>query len=479
MPSTTEVLAWKADAKRTLERGQQLSSWANDNLQQAAFVLNKQLLELIKDASTQLEAAKTRKTHLLSQVDNVRRTISEYINTYNLSIQNKLKPELLRLELVLKSLETIEVPSFLIPSEKGTVHHLSDFVSWLELDLLRENIDIHQENIAKVFAILLKEVADLKKDFASGSSKHSHTVKLYDSKVAEVKVLMNEATSKTPPKNRSNIIHTILKENKSLENELASVLKMLTNHYDQCCLAVEWNSTADEESLRVLQEDSMELPSVLKEVEAIHDIIENNCARAEQFVQQRIPSVNQVLNECEEWIEWCITFENERIVHALLLFISCKSITLNSSLDLEDDHNNGGNENEHKSFMRNSPIEEYAGVLEQLCRHYEQFKSVYQTHYLTELHHEQFVYPRQFLKQLDNYLNVQLRKLDDEERERRRAWLQKYGEYIPRLFYLPGEHEQPQVVQVLSEGLDEVESESSQESEAQLLELIKRFRVKT
>lgn len=480
MPSTNEVLAWKADAQRTLERGQQLSSRANDILQQASFLLNKQFLELINKASTQLEASKMKKTHFLSLVDNVTRTISEYINSYKLSIQNQLIPEVLRLDAVLKSLESVEVPHFLTPSEKDTVHHLSDFVSWQELNLLRTNIDVHQQNVAQIFSLLQKEVTKLKQSFTSGCTRHSQIVKQYELKVAEVKVLMSEAASKAPPKNRSNIIYTILKENKSLENELTSVLKMLTNHFDQCCLAVEWNSTTDDESLRVLQEDSMELTSVLKEVEAIHDIIENNCARADQFVQQRTPSIEHVIHDFEEWNDWCTSFEDERIIQILLLFLSCKSLTLNSSLDLGDEmgQNTNKKEDEVKSCMKNSPIKEYAGVLEQLCRHYEQFKSVYETHYLTELHHERFVYPRQFLKQLDNYLNVHLRRLDEEERERRRDWLQKFGEYIPLLFYLPGEANQPQVIQVISEGLEEIESEGSHESEAQLLELIKKYRVK-
>ena len=478
--SKDEVLAWKAEAQRTLERAQQLSSRANDSLQKASQLLNKQLLAKVNEATAQIDAAKLKNNQIQALVEDVKRNTTEYIQKYRQSIDKELMPELTRLDQVLNLLKQVEVPEFIILSEKRAVHHLSDFVSWEELDLLRANISIHRENCTKFFLLLLEKTTELGKKLHSGSVKHANTVKLYDSQVAEVTLLMNEAVNGTPPKNRSNLIHNILKENHSLEIELASVLKMLTNHYDQCCVAAHWDTIADKEDLQVLRKDSLELSSVLREMKAIQDIIENNYARADQFVEQRMPAINQVLYHCQKWMQWCTTFTNQEIMECLLLFLKCKEITLRSSFD-----NIGKNEDELENkvnimarYPRRSPVHEYTEVVQQLCHHYEQFKMVYEAEYLAELHHEQFEYPRQFLEHLDDYLNVKLFNFGQEERERRRAWLEKYGEFIPRQFYLPGETNQPQVVQVLSDGLEKMESDTSKENERLILNLIKTFRVK-
>ncbi|WPK23890.1 hypothetical protein PUMCH_001140 [Australozyma saopauloensis] len=470
MPSRIEIVAWKDDAQRTLERAQVLSSRANDNLQESTRILTKQLPSKLNEVTAQVGIAKKAHTQLLVQVNDIERIATKLTASHQALIDKEMKPALLRLNKVLKELEQVEVPEFLIPSESGTTHHLSDFVSWSELDQLRHNIQIYEENCEKVSKFLLAQVSEIGDKFRSGSGKFTHTMKLYDSKVAEVKVLMNEAVGKSPPKNISNILLSLLKENTSLENELASVLKMLTNHFDQCTLAAQWNTATDEESLQVLQEDSMELPSVLKEIEAIHDIIENNLSRANQFMELKMPALEQVLNQCEKWGHWYSKFTNEDIISFLLLYLKCSELYDQSSLSKDTE------EDSALASRKKSPVIEYTEILEQLHHHYEKFRSVYQKNYLTELHHEQFVYPRQYLKQLDEYLNVELLKLDRSEKERRRNWLQKYGEYIPRQFFLPGEFNQPQVIQVLSEGLDDVDSEATIESEAKLLELIKKLR---
>lgn len=68
-----------------------------------------------------------------------------------------------------------------------------------------------------------------------------------------------------------------------------------------------------------------------------------------------------------------------------------------------------------------------------------------------------------------------------EESNHRKAWLAKYGEFIPREFKLPGEDEMPTVMQVITEGLehiqkgDEVEKFNDGE-EKNLLDLIRSFR---
>ena len=49
--------------------------------------------------------------------------------------------------------------------------------------------------------------------------------------------------------------------------------------------------------------------------------------------------------------------------------------------------------------------------------------------------------------------------LQQEEYERRRNWLARYGEFIPTEFKLPGELNQPSIIQVVTEGLDDVQKD--------------------
>ena len=130
-----------------------------------------------------------------------------------------------------------------------------------------------------------------------------------------------------------------------------------------------------------------------------------------------------------------------------------------------------------------SPCEIYSETIEQLVYHYSQFIDIFETKYLTELHHEEFIYPRKFLKRIDGFLNEELYRMQLEETNRRRSWLAKYGEFIPREFKLPGEDEMPTVVQVITEGLERIQKQDGIEkfndgAEKQLLDLIRSLKRK-
>ena len=67
-----------------------------------------------------------------------------------------------------------------------------------------------------------------------------------------------------------------------------------------------------------------------------------------------------------------------------------------------------------------SPCEVYSETLQELTSHYVQFINVYKTKYLIELHHEQYTYPRKFLKRLTEFLYEDVYGIQLEEAERRR-----------------------------------------------------------
>ncbi|KAF6070411.1 Autophagy protein Apg17 family protein [Candida albicans] len=112
-----------------------------------------------------------------------------------------------------------------------------------------------------------------------------------------------------------------------------------------------------------------------------------------------------------------------------------------------------------------SPSQVYTQTLQELTEHYVKFINIYKTKYLAELHHQQFTYPRKFLKKLTEFLNEDIYRIQIEESERRRQWTSRYGEFIPSEFKLPGEHELPVIVQIITEGLEYIQKEDGQEEE--------------
>lgn len=174
---------------------------------------------------------------------------------------------------LLRQLELIKVPSYLLKHSLED-HLLKNFISMDEIFLLFENIDRSHENMSKLDEFLDKSFqSTVKVPFETVISKRNHQLnKTYDELV--VTQSMNQEQ-----------IQKILKENESLEQELVSLLQMLTKHYDQCVIGVNLfgnNSDDDVFNYDVLLQDSEESKNVLKDLKSIYEVIINNEIRGKR-----------------------------------------------------------------------------------------------------------------------------------------------------------------------------------------------------
>lgn len=464
-----EVRKWSDEAFHTLEKAKQLSSLAQAVLESTGHILTEQLPKRLQLAETLISSVKNQQANVTALVEHLRSKVQDgMIGAYSRAVEKLLVPALAGLDKALEQLSATTVPLYLIndTGDKISSYKLSDFVSHDVIEKLKGNISIYQSNCDKTKDLLESQLNNLLETAHKNNSRFSRCSKIYESEVSSVQMIMRLALSTASlPRSNSNIVRTIMKENASLEQELVSLLEMLTNHYDQCVLALSLlkDSNGNQMDFDVLRNDTLELPSVLKEFSSIHDIIMNNESRAAKFVDQKLPYIDSVINQCEELITSYTRFKNEDIVRFVLLLLKCEEVFRSNSVEV-------------KSVSGKHTVEIYCDVVNQLSFHYNHFHAIYQLKYLTELHYEQFVYPRKFLKLLNDFLNQNLLQLEEEERQRRHHWLQSYGNFIPKDFVLPGEYNQPSVVQVVSEGLDDIQSPTAQEDEERLLELIENLR---
>ncbi|SGZ53769.1 CIC11C00000005644 [Sungouiella intermedia] len=467
MSLVDEVRQWTDEAFRTLEKAKLLSSLAQAVLESTDHILRDQLPKRLDQAESLMSKVKNYQANVTALMEHLRsKVVNGIIGPHTTAINELLVPALSDLDTALDHLKATSVPLYLInDTNTSALFKLSDFVSYDVIEKLKGNIAVYRSNCDKGRQLLEAQLDKLVDIAQKNNSRYSRCSRVYESQVVAVQLVMRYAQSTSLPQGNSNIVRNILKENASLEQELVSLLEMLTNHYDQCVLAVTIlkGSSGNEVDFNVLRNDAQELPSVLKEFGSIHDIIMTNESRAAKFVDQRLPHIESVINNCEELISSYARFKNEDIVRFVLLVLGCEEIFRSNSI-------------EAKSDSGKHTAELYADVVNQLTYHYTQFYDIYHQKYLTELHYEQFVYPRRFLKHLNDFLNGSLLRLEEEESERRRHWLQKYGNFIPKDFVLPGEYNQPSVVQVISEGLDDIQSDTAAIDETRLLDLIRLLR---
>lgn len=462
-----EVTAWTSEAFRTLEKARLLLALAQAVLESTNHILAVQLPKRLDLAESELNHIKNLHANVTALVEHVRAKVEDgIIASYTAAVGSRLVPAISGLEAALKLLDTAEVPLYVVNGTNGARKHvLGDFVARDVIETLLVNVSVFRGNCERTVSLLAEQLAKLLETAHRNNQKLVKCTKTYDSQVADVQMIMRYAFSPASlPRSSSNLVRAILKENSSLELELASLLAMLTNHYDQCVMAQNlMRDSGAAVDVDVLRNDALELPGVLKEFGSIHDIIMNNESRAAKFVDLKLPHVDSVILQCSELVESYTTFKDTDFVRFVLVMVQCEKIMRHNSVDA---HVSSGKES----------VDAYVDVISQLTYHYTQFHSVYHLKYVTELHYEQYVYPRRFLKILQDFLNGTLLQVEEEERTRRHHWLQKYGSFIPKEFVLPGEYNQPSVVQVISEGLDEIQASSAVESEARLLALIKQLR---
>lgn len=464
--SREELARWTDDAFRTLERAKVLSSHAQAVLESTAHILTHALPQKLDVVAEKTRAADAVHQKVALAVLGLRASHDASTARFR-QLDRELDPALAALDASLAALDAVHVPRFLVreATKEGQLV-LRDFVSSDDIAVLRNNIAVYRENCGRAHALLQEHVDALQREAHAVAVRHARMAKLYNAQVVLVEMLMRFAAAALAPKDPANMVDTILRENAALEQALVSLLEMLTNHYDQCVRGQQWLQGADtgDVDLDVLRNDTRELASVLDEVGAIRNIIANNEARAAKFVALKTPHIESVIEQCDAILALYQHVRDASVTRVVLLMLRCEEVFRHCSIP------------GHDPKLQKHPLLVYAEVVALLSYHYTQFRKVFETRYLTELHYEQFVYPRKFLKVLDDYLNGRLFQFEEAERERRRDWLHKYGDFLPKELYLPGEAHQPKVVQVVSDGLEDIELPATHDNEMRLLELIKTLR---
>ncbi|CAK9438681.1 uncharacterized protein LODBEIA_P29050 [Lodderomyces beijingensis] len=463
-----QVSQWLNESASTLENAQKLCTKAQELL----HVTYHQMAELLPDEvdttvfmfdSYQRQFESLNKI-VLSVRENLRIKVDKAVT----KIDSVLKSQLEELNKVIKQLSNTEVPSFLQTDEIES-KRLIDFVAIEQTVLLQQNIDIYKLNCQKIRNLLNKHFqSELQDRYSAFQKSHGPIVKGYEG-LDPVRFELKSAQGNLLESKGQ--IGVILRENQSLEKELVSMLQMFTNHYDQCTKAVELLSTETSGitvNLEVLEVDAQELGDVFKELKAVCDIIERNATRSEKLYSNYCSYVDNSISHMKEELNKFRDFKTRSVPQFLALESRCQEVIKTSSIaDAE--------------LQNLPPCEIYAETVKQLTSHYRQFLEIYKTNYLTELHHEQFLYPKKFLKRVGEFLNEDLYRMQLDETAHRKKWLSKYGDFIPKEWKLPGEQELPMVVQVVTEGLEHIQSTEGVEGfnegeEKKLLALMRGLR---
>jgi len=452
------VLEWAERAQLTLKKSQRLCTRAQTQMHSTTYQLTSVLPEKLDTSNTLVDSLK-RQHNLLINITKTFKRKTQTLKTINDQYDKNLMLALDDLNSIVLQLQQTVVPGHFIDTDT-TEKTLDEFISIDSIDLLKRNINIYKGNFNKMYAFLQSKLYELiTEPMQKMVKKYSKTLKLYE------EILLLTMEMKAAPAGASTI-NTILKENVSLENELVSILEMLTNHYDQCKAGVDFIRAGNSGvNLQVLQNDSLELPDVLKELNTLCDFIANNEIRAQKYYDSKVPPVESFIESSKGQLDLYREFKTKNIPTYMTLYQLCREII------------NKSNISEQKETP---PLKEYSDTINQLVYHYKQFLDVYKTKYLVELHNELFTYPRKFLNKLSEFLNDDLYQLQNEEKERRKQWLAKYGDFIPKEFKLPGEYNQPTIVQIITEGLEQVQptnTDSLTSDERQLLDLIKKMNV--
>lgn len=466
-----KVQEWADQALSTLEKARALCTEAQSLLHITAYLLITQLPEKLKFSKFLVDALTQQHKVIKKMIDSTKKKVEIDIDSFNNKLNDELKPSLNQLDNIILQLQYTKIPSFLIEeslqNEAFAGHStLSEFISVDAISLLKNNIAIYESNGQKLLQLTNSSLNDEVLIYYDHVilKEYNKAVKGYEN--IETMQLGTQALALNPFFESNESMKTLIKENTSLENELVAILEMLTKHYDQCLQGLsllEGNPDEVQVNFDVLQVDALELPDVLKELTTIYNVILENESRGKHVIQSSLPQIDSVIATCQDLLQSFRLFKNNNLAKVMILSLAVDDKLLKCSID--DDSNR-------------HPIEVYTETINQLTYHYSQFLEVYKSKYLNELHYEKYVYPRKFLKKLTLFLNEELHQMQKEETERRKKWLSLYGDFIPKEFKLPGEVNQPAIVQVITEGLEEIDKESINESpsdtdeELKLLKLI-------
>lgn len=467
--TTAQVIQWRDEAQETLRKAQKLCTAAQSSLQKTLQDLTVQLPDELESVEHLFESYQNQYELIDKQIKSLKQTLTEYVDKVFTDMEGVLNPSLKQLDVITTRLRNTNVPPFVLTSEEATPKTLLDFIATESIDLIRENIYIYRTNSAKIKQLLLDEfqisILNLHQHF---TMQHNIIDREFD-RLGPIQIEFRTAHGNILES--KGVLGTTLKENQALENELVSLLQMLTNHFDQCNKAVELLSSPSSNvkvNIKVLANDANELSEVYKELMSIYEIVLTNETKSNKTFQQ----YSSYVKKSRELIGLEMTKVRDFKVTTLPKFMLLlhESINILQTCSITD-----------VTLEELSPCEIYSETIKQLIYHYSQFIEIYETKYLQELHHEEFVYPRKFLKRIGDFLNEELYRMQLEESNHRKAWLAKYGEFIPREFKLPGEDEMPTIMQVITEGLEHIQKEDGVEKfndgeEKNLLDLIRSFR---
>lgn len=479
-----KLTEWAEQALKTLQDAQNTCSKAQQLLQYTSYQLNNKLPEKVQFCTFMVQGIKQQHEIVHSVIESLVHRTNGIEKLFEEEYTTSLEPAVSQLEQILARLKETKVPSFLVQSlnqdeettnsETAREYSLIDFVPLASINTLKKNAAVYKSNSSKLHKSLRTSLKRLLVDPYDETigKKYNKVLQTYN-EIIPLQLDLKVSQSGAPYKS-SNFLNVIIKENSSLESELVSILEMLTNHYDQCVqgklLFANNTPSKDDINFEVLQNDAKELPEVLKELYSVYKIIINNEARAHKYLEGEYRKIDSFVELANDLLEYFVAFKEHNLTRFMILSISCDEIFAKCSIDVPPDR---------------TPISAYTDAVNHLSYHYTQFLDVFKTKYLSELFHEQYTYPKVFFSKLYEFLNEDLTQLQQEESTRRSQWIAKYGEFIPRLFKLPGEQDQPTVIQVITEGLDHAqnsfENGAYRESadEKQLISLIKSFQKHT
>lgn len=463
----SQVKAWLDHSSKMLERAREMCTEAQSLLLSTSYQIETYLPERLRFCKFMNDKLTNQQKVLSRTVESIRKETELELTRFSDKINEVLVPALEHLNNIVLQLQYTKIPSFVVEESfqlevqnKSSKSYISlgDFISVDALALLKTNIEIYETNAQKLHQMLRLNLNDiLINPFQRTITKqYSKVIKQYDEKLPMQFGM--KVTSAGPVVESNNTINTLLKENQSLEQELAAILAMLTNHYDQCVRGLslmEGNANYTPVDLEVLQNDALELPEVMKELNTVYNVILKNESRAKLYLEAAIPHADNIIELSKHLFESYKEFRNKHIAKFLVLSMKAKERFSDCSIEGEPEKD---------------PIDIYSETINQLSYHYGQFLEVYKSNYLHELHYEKYVYPRKFIKKLADFLDDGLYQFQEEERDRRKKWLTKYGDFIPKEFKLPGEYNQPMVVQVVTDGLDDIEQKDvSQEDDEEMM----------
>ncbi|KAG7192241.1 uncharacterized protein KQ657_001959 [Scheffersomyces spartinae] len=472
--SKAEIIQWTEEALSALKDARILCTEASIMLEKIKHTLTITVPDKIEYAEFLIEKVGVQNGRIGSIVQQIQKKVQgDLIDTFERKWNSQMIPAMKILDDILGKLSETKIPEFVLdpnnedPNDesKGYHRYLRDFVSDDAIELLKSNIHIH-ETRARLIHKMLKAKFNL--DVLIPFQKLQKFQDLIGGDIQ--KQLQVLETLLYELKDKTGFTQNVLKENVSLELELVSLLEMLTKHYDQCLQGKKLFTNSRTGSViaidsDILRNDSQAVPGVTEELKTLYDMVKHNNDRVTKLVDSRLPYLNT--ERLVEYLDRIRHYQATNIVGFLqLLYGSEKELVISSVPDEDEDDGD----------VHVDPLDTYISMVGDLSFHYNKFYHIYKTKYLSELHNEQYVFPRKIVRLLTEFFDKDMLQLQTEETERRRAWLAKYGDFIPKEFWLPGEQSQPHVVQVITEGVDENELRHDLENEQRLLQLIRQMR---